>query len=129
MTKAQKRPSAGPLSTSTRYDIHCPVTVSPRKSLNGLEQIEGELWEISENEARVLLDKPLPRGTEVVLFVHFRHPHKGITTIRFQGVVETSKERPVFIMTVGFRGGGKFVPTEAPEVLRDSAEGEKSPNS
>ncbi len=114
---------------STRYDIHCPVTVQVPGRLNGTTQVDGELWEISEDGARIFLDKPLRRGTEILLFAHFRHPHKGVSTIRFQGVVESLNEQPRFEMAVRFNGSAKFVPGKFPKPPEDSPEGQKSPGS
>ncbi len=127
MTKTEKSKRTN--RSEPPYEIHCPVTVSLGNRLNGPEQIKGELWEISEERARLLLDKPLQQGTEILLFVHFRHPHKGVVTIRFRGVVERLREQPRFEVAVEFKGGIKFVPSELPKTLSDSAERGKSPTS
>lgn len=127
MTKMEK--SKGTNRPATHYDIHCPVTVQVPSRLNGTAQVEGELWEISEHGARVFLGKPLAPGTEILLFAHFRHPHKGISTIRFRGVVETLKDNPRYEMTVGFGGNAKFVPEVLPRRSDVGGEGRKSSRS
>ncbi len=127
MTETSKSRKAD--RSSTRYDIHCPVTVQVPGKLNGTAQVEGELWEISEDGARVFLDKPLRQGTEILLFAHFRHPRKGVSTIRFQGVVESLQEQPRFEMAVRFSGSAKFVPHGFPKPPEDSPEGRKSSGS
>ncbi len=127
MAKTEKSKGTNP--STPRYEIHCPVTVQVPGKLNGTAQVDGELWEISEDGALLLLDTPVQQGTEILLFVHFRHPHKGVVTIRFRGVVERLREQPRFEVAVEFKGGIKFVPSELPKTLSDSAERGKSPTS
>lgn len=72
-------------------------------------EVQGVLYNIGVGGARLALDQPVPPGSKITLFVHFRAPEKQVTTIRFEGIVQRLQEEPRFGIAVSFQGTGRFL--------------------
>ena len=92
-----------------RFDIRCPVTIQVSNGHNHTVKVEGELYDIGVDGARVALQQPVPPGTKITLLAHFRDPEEQVTTIRFEGVVQRLREEPRFQIAVNFQGTGRFL--------------------
>jgi hypothetical protein len=92
-----------------RFEIRCPVTVQVSNGQNHKVKVQGVLHDIGVDGARVALEQPVPPGTKITLFAHFRDPEEQVTTIRFEGVVQCLQEEPRFQIAVNFQGTGRFL--------------------
>ncbi len=92
-----------------RFEIQCPVTVQVSNGQNHRVKVQGVLYDIGVDGARVALEQPVPPGTKITLFTHFQSPEKQVTTIRFEGVVQRLREEPRFQIEVDFQGTGRFL--------------------
>jgi hypothetical protein len=92
-----------------RFEIRCPVTVQVSNGPNHRVKVKGVLYNIGVDGARVALKEPVPPGTKITLFVHFRAPEEQVTTIRFEGIVQRLREEPRFEVAVNFHGMGRFL--------------------
>lgn len=92
-----------------RFEIRCPVTVQVSNGPNHQVKVQGVLYDIGVDGARVALEQPVPPGTKITLFAHFRAPEEQVTTIRFEGIVQQLKEEPRFQIAVDFQGTGRFL--------------------
>jgi hypothetical protein len=92
-----------------RFDIQCPVTIQVSNGHNHKVKVEGVLRDIGVDGARVALEQPVPPGTKITLFAHFRDPEEQVTTICFEGVVQRLQEEPRFQIAVNFQGTGRFL--------------------
>jgi hypothetical protein len=111
------------MSDARRFDIHCPVTVQVSNGLNHKVKVQGVLYDIGVDGARVALKQPVPPGTRITLFVHFRAPEKPVTTMRFEGTVQRLQEEPRFEIAVDFHGTGRFLQDAVVERPADSSAG------
>lgn len=94
---------------SKRFEIRCPVTVQVSNGQSHKVEVQGVLYDIGVDGARVALDQPVPPGTKISLFAHFRNPDEQVTTIRFEGIVQRLQEEPRFQIAVNFQGTGRFL--------------------
>jgi hypothetical protein len=92
-----------------RFEIRCPVTVQVSNGHNHKVKVQGVLYDIGVDGARVALKQPVPPGTKITLFAHFRDPEEQVTTIRFEGTVQRLREEPRFEIAVDFHGMGRFL--------------------
>jgi len=92
-----------------RFEIRCPVTVEVSNGPNHKVKVQGELYDIGVDGARVALKQPVPPGTKITLYAHFRDPDEQVTTIRFEGVVRRLQEEPRFQIAMNFRGTGRYL--------------------
>lgn len=92
-----------------RFEIRCPVTVQVSNGQNHTVKVQGVLYDIGVDGARVALEQPVPPGTKITLFAHFRDPEEQVTTIRFEGTVQRVQEEPRFQIAVNFHGTGRFL--------------------
>jgi hypothetical protein len=92
-----------------RFEIQCPVTVQVSNGQNHNVKVQGVLYDIGVDGARVALRQPLPPGTKISLFAHFQSPEEQVTTIRFEGIVQRLREEPRFQIEVNFQGTGRFL--------------------
>jgi len=92
-----------------RFEIRCPVTVQVSNGPNHKVKVQGVLYDIGVDGARVALNQPVPPGTKISLFAHFRAPEEQVTTIRFEGIVQRLHEGPRFEIAVNFQGTGRFM--------------------
>jgi hypothetical protein len=92
-----------------RFEIRCPVTVQVSNGANHSVKVEGVLYDIGVDGARVALKQPVPPGTKITLLAHFRGPDEQSTTIRFDGIVQHVHEEPRFEIAVNFQGTGRFL--------------------
>jgi hypothetical protein len=106
-----------------RFDIRCPVTVQVSNGVNHKVKVDGVLYDIGVDGARVALKQPVPPGTRITLFVHFQAPEKPATTMRFDGIVQRLHEEPRFEIAVDFRGTGRFMQGEAAGLAADESSG------
>jgi hypothetical protein len=72
-------------------------------------KVQGVLCDIGVDGARLALKQPVPPGTKITLFAHFRAPEEQVTTIRFEGIVQRLHEEPRFEIAVNFQGTGRFL--------------------
>ena len=54
-----------------RFEIRCPVTVQVSNGPNHKVKVQGVLYDIGVDGARVALKQPVPPGTKITLFAHF----------------------------------------------------------
>lgn len=87
-----------------RFEIRCPVTVQVSNGPNHKVKVQGVLYDIGVDGARVALQQPVPPGTKITLFAHFQDPEEQVTTVRFEGVVQRLHEEPRFEIAVNFQG-------------------------
>ena len=92
-----------------RFEIRCPVTVQVSNGQNHKVKVQGMLYDIGVDGARVALEQPVPPGTKITLFAHFRDPEEQVTTLRFEGVVQRLEEEPRFQIAVNFQKTGRFL--------------------
>jgi hypothetical protein len=92
-----------------RFEIRCPVTVQVANGQSHKVKVQGVLYDIGVDGARVALEQPVPPGTKITLFAHFRSPDEQVTTIRFEGIVQRLQEEPRFQIAVNFQGTGRFL--------------------
>jgi len=92
-----------------RFAIRCPVTVHLSNGPNHKVKVQGVLYDIGVDGAQLVLEQPVPPGTKISLFVHFRGPEKQVTTIHFEGFVQRLHEEPRFETAVSFQGTGRFL--------------------
>ncbi len=92
-----------------RFEIRCPVTVEVSNGPNHKVKVKGVLYNIGVGGARLALEQPVPPGTKITLFAHFRAPKKEVTTICFEGTVQRLHEMPQFEVAVSFQGTGRFL--------------------
>jgi hypothetical protein len=92
-----------------RFEIRCPVTVQVSNGQKHKVNVQGVLYEIGVDGARVALEQPVPPGTKISLFAHFRGPEEQVTTIRFEGIVQRLQEEPRFQIAVSFQGTGRYL--------------------
>ena len=104
-----------------RFDIRCPVTVQVSNGQNHKLKVQGVLYNIGVHGARVALKEPVPPGTKITLFAHFRSPGEQVTTIRFEGTVQRLREEPRFEISVDFDGTGRFVPKQIVDLHAEKA--------
>jgi hypothetical protein len=95
-----------------RFEIRCPVTVQVSNGHNHKVKVQGVLYDIGVDGARVALKQPVPPGTKITLFAHFQAPEEQVTTIRFEGTVQRLREEPRFEIAVNFHGMGRFLPRQ-----------------
>jgi hypothetical protein len=95
-----------------RFEIRCPVTVQVSNGPNHKVKVQGVLYDIGVDGARVALKQPVPPGTKITLFAHFRALEEQVTTVRFEGIVQRLHEEPRFEIAVNFQGTGRFVQTQ-----------------
>jgi hypothetical protein len=108
-----------------RFEIRCPVTVQVSNGPNHKVRVQGVLYDIGVDGARIALEQPLPPGTKITLFAHFRDPEKQVTTIRFEGTVQCLQEEPRFHIAVNFQGTGRFLPKQLVDLnVRKAAGGD-----
>ncbi len=100
-----------------RFRIECPVTVETLAKNKGGEAAIGRLYDIGAHGARLYLSQPLEVGTAVVLRAHFTNPSKGVTRIRFEGIVVRSHRQAQYEIAVRFRFAGKFLREGLTELL------------
>ena len=98
-----------PVHEAKRFEIRCPVTVQVSNGQNHKVEVQGVLYDIGLDGARVALDQPLPPGTKISLFAHFRDPDAEVTTIRFEGTVQHLQEQPRFQIAVNFQGPPRYL--------------------
>lgn len=98
-----------------RFLIDCAMTVALRERGKMQEVEAGYLRDIGAYGARFYANQPFKVGARVTLHVNFPSPRKGITTIRFEGVVTRSQPRQE--TAVEFDRPGKFLKRRF-EVLR-----------
>ena len=103
---------ACPTREAKRFEIRCPVTVHVSNGPNNEVQVQGVLYDIGVDGARVALEQPVPLGTKLTLFVHFQASQKQVTTIRFEGIVQRLDEKARFEGAVTFQGAGRFQQSE-----------------
>jgi hypothetical protein len=101
---------------ANRFEIRCPVTVQLSNGKNHKVKVQGVLYDIGVDGARVALEQPVPPGTKISLFAHFRDPEEQVTTIRFEGTVQRLQEEPRFQIAVDFQGTGKFLQKQIVDV-------------
>ncbi len=106
-----------------RFEIQCPVAVHVSDGQNRNVKVQGVLYDIGVDGARVALEQPVPPGTKISLFAHFQSPEEEVTTIRFEGVVQRLREEPRFQIEVNFQGTGRFLPKQIVEVHAVKAAG------
>jgi hypothetical protein len=106
-----------------RFEIRCPVTVQVSNGKNHKVKVQGVLYDIGVDGARVALDQPVPPGTKITLFAHFRDPEEQITTIRFEGTVQRLQEEPRFQIAVNFQGTGRFLQKQLVDLNASKAAG------
>jgi hypothetical protein len=92
-----------------RFEIRCPVTVQVSNGPNHSVKVQGVLYDIGVDGARVALKQPVAPGTKITLLAHFRGPDDEATTIRFDGIVQRVHEEPRFEIAVNFRGTGRYL--------------------
>jgi hypothetical protein len=92
-----------------RFEIRCPVTVQLSNGQNHKVKVQGELYDIGFDGARVALDQTVPPGTKITLFAHFRDVEEQVTTIRFEGIVKRLREEPRFQIAVNFQRTDRFL--------------------
>ena len=100
---------ACPTREAKRFEIRCPVTVHVSNGQKHKVNVQGVLYDIGVDGARVALEQPVPPGTKISLFAHFRDPEEQVTTIRFEGIVQRLDEEPRFQIAVNFQGTGRFL--------------------
>jgi hypothetical protein len=98
-----------PMRDAKRFEIRCPVTVQVSNGQKHKVNVQGVLYDIGVDGARVALEQPVPPGTKISLFAHFRDPEEQVTTIRFEGIVQRLQEEPRFQIAVDFQGTGRFL--------------------
>ena len=101
-----------PTREAKRFEIRCPITVHVSNGPNHKVKVQGVLYDIGVDGARVALEQPVPPGTKLTLFVHFQAPQKQVTTIRFEGIVQRLDEKPRFEGAVTFQGVGRFLQSQ-----------------
>ncbi len=101
-----------------RFQISCPISVMLRARRRSTGAEQGHLCDIGTKGARFQLGRQLSVGEVLVLLVHFPDRDKGVTTVRFTGIVIRTRAGAPFEIAVRFRHGGRF--------LRDRAEGLRS---
>jgi len=106
-----------------RFEIRCPVTVQVSNGHNHKVKVQGVLHNIGVDGARVALKQPVPPGTKITLFAHFRDPEEHITTIRFEGTVQRVREEPRFEIAVGFHGTGRFLQKQLVDIHAEDPAG------
>jgi len=99
-----------------RFEIRCPVTVQVSNGQKHKMNVQGVLYDIGVDGARVALEQPLAPGTKISLFAHFRDPEEQVTTIRFEGVVQRLQEEPRFQIAVNFQGAGRYLQKQIVDV-------------
>jgi hypothetical protein len=104
-----------------RFEIHCPVTVQVSNGQNHKVNVQGVLYNIGLDGARVALKQPVPPGTKITLFAHFRDPESQVTTIRFEGTVQRVREEPRFEIAVDFHGMGRFLQKQLVDLQAEKA--------
>src|SRR5271157_496321 len=92
-----------------RFEIRCPVTVQVSNGPNHKVKVQGVLYDIGVDGARVALEQAVLPGTKITLLAHFRAPEEQVTTIRFEGTVQRLREEPRFEIAVNFQGAGRFL--------------------
>jgi hypothetical protein len=106
-----------------RFEIRCPVTVQVSNGPNHKVKVQGVLYNIGVDGARVALKQPVPPGTNITLFAHFRDPEEQVTTIRFEGTVQRLREEPRFEIAVDFHGTGRFLQKQLVDLHAGKAAG------
>lgn len=106
-----------------RFDIRCPVTVQVSNGVNHKVKVDGVLYDIGVDGARVALKQPVPPGTRITLFVHFQAPDQPVTTMCFNGIVQRLHEEPRFEIAVDFRGTGRFMQDQTADLAADEPDG------
>lgn len=106
-----------------RFEIRCPVTVQVSNGPNHKVKVQGVLYDIGVDGARVALQQPVPPGTKITLFAHFQDPEEQVTTVRFEGVVQRLHEEPRFEIAVNFQGTGRFVQKQVVDLQTVKAAG------
>ena len=109
MTALTELEGLSPMRDAKRFEIRCPVTVQVSNGPNHKVKVQGVLYDIGVDGARVALQQPVPPGTKITLFAHFRAPEEQVTTIRFEGIVQRLQEEPRFQIAVDFQGTGRFL--------------------
>jgi hypothetical protein len=99
-----------------RFEIRCPVTVQVSNGQKHKMKVQGVLYDIGVDGARVALEQPLPPGTKISLFAHFRGPEEQVTTMRFEGIVQRLQEEPRFQIAVNFQGTGRYLQKQIVDV-------------
>ena len=97
------------MRNAKRFEIRCPVTVQVSNGQKHKVNVQGVLYDIGVDGARVALEQPVPPGTKISLFAHFRDPEEQVTTIRFEGIVRSLQEEPRFQIAVNFQGTGRYL--------------------
>jgi len=97
------------MRNAKRFEIRCPVTVQVSNGHNHKVKVPGVLYDIGVDGARIALTEPVPPGTRITLYAHFRAPEEQVTTVRFEGVVQRLHEEPRFEIAVNFQGTGRFM--------------------
>lgn len=92
-----------------RFEIRCPVTVQVSNGPNHKVEVQGVLYDIGVDGARVALRQPVPPGTKITLLAHFQAPEEQVTTVRFEGTVQRLHEEPRFEIAVNFQGTGRYL--------------------
>ncbi len=109
VTSFKELEGLSPMRDAKRFEIRCPVTVQVSNGANHKVKVQGVLYDIGVDGARVALEQPVPPGTKITLFAHFRAPEEQVTTIRFEGIVQRLQEAPRFEIAVNFQGTGRFL--------------------
>ena len=112
-----------PMRDAKRFEIRCPVTVQVSNGQKHKVKVQGELYDIGVDGARVALEQPVPPGTKITLYAHFRNPKEQVTTIRFEGVVQRLQEQPRFQIAVNFQGTGRYVQKQIVDLHASKAAG------
>jgi PilZ domain len=112
-----------PMRDAKRFEIRCPVTVQVSNGQKHQVKVQGELYDIGVDGARVALEQPVPPGTKITLYAHFRNPEEQVTTIRFEGVVQRLQEQPRFQIAVNFQGTGRYVQMQIVDLHASKAAG------
>jgi len=118
------RPSL--MRAAKRFEIRCPVTIALSSRPKDKTEVAGVLCDIGVGGARVALDKPVQPGTKVTLFVHFQDVENKVTTIRFEGAVQRLKTEPRCEIAVGFKGSGRFQPSQIGDLYATRTAGLKN---
>ena len=104
-----------------RFEIRCPVTVQVSNGPNHKVRVQGVLYDIGVDGARVALEQPVLPGTKITLLAHFRAPEEQVTTIRFEGTVQRLREEPRFEIAVNFQGAGRFLQKQLVDLQAEKA--------
>lgn len=111
------------MRNTKRFEIRCPATVHVSNGQNHKVKVQGVIYDIGCDGARMALEQPVPPGTVITLYAHFRDLDDQVTTIRFEGVVQRLEEEPRFHIAVDFQGTGRFLQRQIVDLHASKAAG------